>query len=65
MSSISLVLKDIDRLKDRVRQLERKCAHCPNPATVDITLGDPINYSLCQRCADIEDSQSDARADAK
>ena len=31
-----------------------KCAHCPREAVVDITLGDPINYSLCQRCADIE-----------
>lgn len=37
------------------KRLEAKCAHCPEPAVVDITLGDPINYSLCQRCADLED----------
>lgn len=40
----------------RIRELESKCAHCPRPAVVNITLGDPINYSLCQRCSDLEEN---------
>jgi hypothetical protein len=51
------------RQTDELARLKAKCAHCPSPAVVDITLGDPINYSLCQRCADLEDSQSDASGD--
>lgn len=41
-------------------RLRKKCAHCPDPAVVSITLGDPINYSLCRRCADLEDSHEHA-----
>jgi hypothetical protein len=39
--------------------LRTKCAHCPSPATVDVTLGDPINYSLCERCSALEDHVHD------
>jgi hypothetical protein len=41
------------------KTLREKCAHCSAPAVADITLGDPINYSLCKRCADLEDHVHD------
>lgn len=44
-----------DSASAEIKRLREKCAHCPAPAVVDITLGDPINYSLCARCADLEE----------
>jgi hypothetical protein len=45
----------LDLAAAELERLSQKCAHCPDKAVVDITLGDPINYSLCQRCSDLED----------
>jgi hypothetical protein len=50
-----VLASDYDALASSYAELKAKCAHCPSPAVVDITLGDPINYSLCERCSEIED----------